>query len=209
MTSSDRANPSAASPRLILASASPRRAELLRDAGFAYRQQPSPFDEAAADLAGLDVAGCVRTLAEAKARALADTLNSGLVLAADTLVSVDDVPLGKPADAVDARRMLDRLFAQPHRVLTAVCLIDLDAEGGRQPHTLTDTAEVIIAMPDAEDVQAYIASGEWQGKAGAYNLAELENRWRFTVYGDPATVVGLPMKRLTPLLQRLLDHNGQ
>lgn len=184
---------------LILGSGSPRRAQLLREAGFTFERRPAPFDEAACDLRGLDAAERVQRLAEGKARALAMTPGRRLVLTADTLIALDTQPLGKPADAADARRMLQRLLGTTHQVVTGVCLVE--SAGGREIVSFVDVAEVTIAPLDAAALDAYINSGEWQGKAGGYNLAELRDRWRFTVAGDEATVIGLPMRRLTPMLR--------
>lgn len=193
---------------VILGSASPRRAELLRQAGFDFIQQHSPLDEAACDLAGLSVAEQVRTLAEAKARSLADHLTRGaerLLLTADTLLSLDDAPLGKPTDAAHARRMLESLVGRTHQVLTGVCLLDPARPDAFE--SFVDAADVTLGPLPDDELTIYIDSGAWQGKAGGYNLAELENRWRFEVTGDPTTVVGLPMNRLAPLLrQRLAEH---
>ncbi|MEX2672426.1 MAG: Maf family protein [Phycisphaeraceae bacterium] len=189
--------------RLVLGSASPRRADLLRQAGFAFVTQTSSFDESAEDLAGLAVAEQVQRLAEGKAKALAEQVSHGLILTADTLVSVADQPVGKPTDAADARCMLERLIGQSHQVFTGVCVID--AAESREPIAFVDAATVTIAPLSTEALETYIASQAWRGKAGGYNLAELETRWRFTVEGDPSTVVGLPMQRLTPMLRQRLS----
>lgn len=189
-------------PQLVLGSGSPRRAQLLREAGIGFSQRSSPFDEAACDVRGLSVVEQVHRLAEGKADALAAELSAGMVLTADTLLSLDGEPLGKPADAADARRTLERLMGAAHEVVTGVCLVD--AATAQPRDSFVDTATVTIAPLDADTLEAYLASNAWRGKAGGYNLAELERTWRFTVDGDPTTVVGLPMRRLLPRLRRWL-----
>ncbi|MBI1368922.1 MAG: septum formation protein Maf [Planctomycetes bacterium] len=184
---------SGVSARLILASTSPRRTKLLDEAGIAHRCIAPPFDDSHFDVSHLKVRQAVATLAHMKAASVAELLDAGLVLGADTLVSLDEHILGKPADADDARRMIGQLVGRTHAVLTGVCLID--AASGRE-RIFVDEAFVTIGPLDDAAIEAYIAGGQWQGKAGGYNLAELTDRWPITVEGDPATVVGLPMRRL-------------
>lgn len=185
-------------PGLILASASPRRAMLLRRAGFVFEIVTPPFDDSTAPPLDLPVVQVPAELAYRKAASAAATLPRGIVLGADTVLAVDGRLVGKPADAGDAKRMLEALFDRPHEVVTGVAVID--AASGRCER-LTDTATVTIARPEGRRFEAYLQSGHWAGKAGAYNLDELRGQWRFDVQGDPGTVIGLPMRRLAALLE--------
>ena len=132
-------------------------------------------------------------LAYRKATSAAQVVTEGIVLACDTLVSLDGRALGKPADEPDARRMLLSLLGRPHEVFTAVFLIDAQT---KREGMFVEVAKVTIHPPGDAAIDAYIDSGGWRGKAGGYNLAELQGVWRFDVQGDPTTVIGLPMKRL-------------
>jgi septum formation protein len=180
-------------PLLILASESPRRAALLHAAGYRFTQQTPPFDDSADPMDELPPREATLALAERKALSLASTLSAGLVLAADTLVAVDGQRLGKPLDAVDARRSLELLFDRWHEVVTGVCLVDA---ASRRRSAFFDVTRVFVHRPAVVELDRYLVFNEWRGKAGGYNLAELEHRWRFDVRGDPTTVVGLPMRKL-------------
>jgi septum formation protein len=207
------ANSAASPPLLILASRSPRRAWLLREAGYPCAVLDPPFIDPPQPLAtGLttDLEKIVVDLALAKAHSLASSpaalerLGRGAVvlLAADTVVvAADGTLLGQPADRDDAARMLHALLGATHRVVTGVALLALPGPGA--PVVFADTAQVQIGPVAAAEVAAYLAGDAWRGKAGAYNLAELRDRWPIQVRGDPDTVVGLPMRRLQPILRDL------
>lgn len=183
---------------MILASASPRRAQLLRDAGYEFQIVTPPYDDTEHSLAHLPAHLAAPALAHLKAASIADTLPCGLVLGCDTLIALADHRIGKPADVADARRILNLLIGAVHQAITAVCLIDAAAKRQR---IFTDIADVTIpALPPGE-LERYLASGDWRGKAGGYNLAELQRAWHITVTGDPTTVVGLPMNRLAAELR--------
>lgn len=187
---------------LTLASASPRRAKMLREAGYEFTVHPAPIDESAIDLSGLSPKSAAVELAHRKARAVSDITETGFVLAADTLISLGDTIIGKPRDADHARETLLRLTSEAHEVITAVCIVVAETGG---EHAFVETVGVRIAPIDPAELDAYIASGAWQGKAGGYNLAELRDVWDFEVDGDPTAVVGLPMKRLARELREFVD----
>ena len=179
---------------LILASASPRRARLLREAGYEFEQVTPPFDDSVVNMFDkLPPHDQAQELACLKAASVARDRESGVVLGCDTLLSVDDRAVGKPADEAQARRILWELMGRRHQVVTAVCLLDAATCDMRVWAT---AAGVTIAPLATRELEAYLASGQWRGKAGGYNLAELEGRWRFDIEGDPTTVIGLPMRRL-------------
>lgn len=186
---------------LTLASASPRRAAMLREAGYDFTITPAPIDEAAIDLTGLSPRSAAVELAHRKARAVADITETGFVLAADTLIALGDTIIGKPKSAGDARSILTRLTAEPHEVITAVCIVVAQTGG---EHAFVETVAVRIDPIDPRELDAYVASDAWQGKAGGYNLAELRDVWSFHVDGDPTAVVGLPMARLARELREFV-----
>jgi septum formation protein len=171
---------------LILASASPRRAQLLWAAGIPYEAHPADIDEAVRD--GESPDAYVRRVSETKARVGASQHPGRPVLGADTVVLVDGQILGKPRDADDARRMLTLLSGRWHEVMTGVCLIWSPA---RQ-----DTRVVVTAVEFApllpEEIEWYVASGEPLDKA-AYGIQSLGSRFVTRVEGSYSNVVGLPI----------------
>ncbi len=174
-----------------LASASPRRRELLTQAGYRFDVRASNIDETA-DMAEPDV--LVVALAERKAAAVACVVE-GPVLAADTLVEIDGTLLGKPTDESDAQSMLQRLSGRSHRVLTGVALVT--TEGVRS--LLTSTTVEMDVWTD-QDIAAYWRSGEPQGKAGAYAIQGIAGAWVQSIQGSYTGVVGLPMAQTRHLL---------
>ena len=182
--------------RIILASASPRRAELLRAAGIEFDVMPANADEAVHP--GETAEAYVRRVAEAKARAVQPRANGRPVLAADTVVVVDGAILGKPVDRDDATRMLRMLSGRSHEVLTAVCLAGgPDPEGGpdkvRAAVTKIETTTVQFARLSDEDIDWYVSSGEPDDKAGAYAIQGLASRFITRISGSYSNVVGLPV----------------
>jgi len=190
--------------RLLLASASPRRAELLRAAGFEFDVMPAHVDEA------MDVeetpAGYVRRVSQLKAEAVAARAPGRPILGADTIVVVDHEVLGKPANADDARRMLRRLSGRAHVVMTAVCLInpnrgasgvaaEVAADRGRSKRleTRIERTTVELAPLSAGEIDWYVATGEPMDKAGAYAVQGLASRFVLRIDGSYSNVVGLPV----------------
>lgn len=184
---------------MVLASASPRRVELLRGIGIEAVVRPGQVEERA--LAGETPAEHVRRLAIAKARA--DGRAGELVLAADTIVVLDGELLGKPATAGEAEAMLGRLAGREHQVLTGVALLEPDS--GRLAVRVSETA-VRLAALSAEEVRRYVATGEPLDKAGAYAIQGLGSLFVERLEGDYGTVVGLPLAAL-PELFRELGHD--
>ena len=172
---------------LVLASASPRRAELLRAAGIPFEVSIADVDET--QLPGEDADTYVRRLAQAKAARVAATHPGRLVLGADTAVVVDGDVLGKPRDVGDACEMLSRLSGRSHHVLTGVCLID--AAGGAQ--TAVASTRVHFRQLSDADIKDYVASGEPMDKAGAYGIQAGARDFITAIDGAFDTVVGLPV----------------
>jgi septum formation protein len=174
-------------PRLILASASPRRLELLERAGIHPEVQPADLDETRAP--GEPALDYARRLAAQKARAVAETRGHARpILAADTVVVVDEDVLGKPRDADDARAMLTRLHGRSHRVVTAYHILYMEGERGRAVST-----EVTFRPLKPAEIEGYVGSGEWQGKAGGYAIQGLAGAFARMVAGSYSNVVGLPL----------------
>ncbi len=177
---------------MILASASPRRSELLRAAGIAFEQRPAQVDERVLpEEAARDY---VLRLAEAKARAA--WRRGELTLGADTAVAVDGGILGKPADADDAKRMLRLLSGRAHCVLTGVALFD----GGSAKRAVEET-RVFFRSLSAAEIEEYAASGEPADKAGAYGIQGAASKFVERIEGCYFNVVGLPVARVYGMLR--------
>ena len=195
---------------LVLASASPRRHELLRNAGIAFTVQPANIDETPlADEAPRD---CVERLAREKALAVWRTRPQDSVLGADTIVVADEIILGKPVNAEDAMRMLRMLSGRVHKVITGVCLVEAVASdqlpvaskvASRSDERLrpsnpdlrvsSETTLVTMTRLSDDEIREYVATGEPMDKAGAYAIQGMASRWIPRVEGDYSNVVGLPI----------------
>ena len=188
--------------KLILASSSPRRAEILREAGIAFEIRATEIDETA--LPGEAAQAMVTRLAEAKARAAAAQMGAGLgdciVVGADTTVEMGGEILGKPRDSTHSRKMLARLSGHTHHVLTGIFLLRLP---GKVMRTAVEKSAVTFATLTAEEIDAYVASGEPLGKAGAYAIQGLAGRYIPRIEGCYFNVEGLPLSRLYALLREL------
>jgi septum formation protein len=179
---------------LILASASPRRADLLTSAGFDFTVRPVDIDERVLD--GEDPERYVLRLAREKASAAAGLAGPGdIVLAADTSVVVKGEILGKPRDDDDARRMLELLSGRAHEVLTGVAL-----RRGRREVSAAASTRVHFFPMSPEEMTWYVASGEPRDKAGAYAVQGLASRFVERIDGSYANVVGLPVALVYKLL---------
>ena len=183
--------------RLILASGSPRRRELLAQMGYTFEIQVQNVDENVTGHAR-DV---VAILSRRKAEAVASTRTEGIIIASDTLVSLDGAALGKPRDAEDAHRMLTALSGRTHEVFTGVTIID--AASGRSETRAVRTGVRFRELSDAE-IDAYIATGEPMDKAGAYAIQGGAARFVETLDGSFENVVGFPVE----VVGELLKHFG-
>ena len=185
--------------RLILASASPRRAELLTQAGYTFAVETADIDERVRQ--GERPHDYVRRLAVEKALAVLrrtkDPDPDVLILAADTAVIVDDTILGKPVDEADGERMLRLLSGRSHLVLTGVSL----RSSTRQLELVEETAVFMHTLTD-DDVRWYAESGEGLDKAGGYAIQGLASRFIPRIEGSYSNVVGLPVAQVARLLGR-------
>jgi septum formation protein len=186
------------SVRLVLASASPRRRELLAEAGYEFEVDPSDVEEPEPGSAVSPIV-YVAQLAWKKALAVAQRRRAGLILAADTIGAVDGLIFNKPIDRVDAERMIRLQEGRQSDVLTGLCLFRAD----RLEWVGAVVASVVWfkALDDAERT-AYLDSNRWQGKAGAYGVQD-RDPFVEVVRGSFSNVVGLPLERLAVLLR---DH---
>ena len=187
---------------LVLASASPRRQELLRNAGIAFAVHPADIDESPRD--GELPVECAQRLAREKALAVSRSRPQDCVLGADTIVVVDEKILGKPRDADDAARMLRLLSGRTHEVITGVCLVG--PAGGlrtenRELRTASETTRVTMAEISDDEISKYIATGEPMDKAGAYAIQGIASRWIPRIEGDYSNVVGFPVALVYRMLQ--------
>ncbi len=183
--------------RLVLASASPRRAALLRQLGVEFEQLPAEIDEQR--LPGESPEDYVVRLAQEKSAHVQRTLQADrAVLAADTCVVLEDVILGKPEDHFDALAMLARLSGREHRVLTAVCIRRLD----QLEETMTETRVQFVTLT-RQQCESYLATDEPWDKAGAYGIQGLAGAFVESIQGSYSAVVGLPLAQTWQLLVKL------
>lgn len=190
----------------MLASGSPRRAELARCEGWDFVITPPPETaetDAAPRAPAEPLEAFVIRLARAKAEAVVALGARGLVLACDTLSEVEGLPLGKPVDRGDAERMLKSLSGRRHRVVSGVCLWPIDA-AGQSGEPLTGHAESELFMPplSAAFIAGYLDTGLWQGKAGACGFQDGHVPLQLLA-GSPSNVVGLPLELVRVLLGRV------
>jgi septum formation protein len=188
--------------KIILASNSPRRAEILRDAGIAFAIRAPDVDEVT--LPGETAKAMVARLAEEKARTAAAQMEGEardcIVVGADTAVELDGEILGKPRDAAHAREMLAKLSGRTHHVLTGIFLLQLP--GGATRAAVEISAATFARLNEAE-IDAYVGSGEPMDKAGAYAIQGFAGRFIPRIEGCYFNVVGLPLATLYALLQEL------
>jgi septum formation protein len=178
-------------PQLILASASPRRAELLREMGLQFHIMPS--DAAEAHNEQLTARELCQLNAYRKARAVAKKIPDALVLGADTLVHVDTRLFGKPATLVDAERMLEGLQGRTHHVVTGICLIHLRHYRQKM---FAETTQVTFRVLDSTQIRSYLQTVNPLDKAGGYAIQENGDVIVDRIAGSFSNVVGLPIERL-------------
>jgi len=207
---------------LVLASASPRRQDLLRSADIAFTVQAADIDET--PLAGESPRECAERLAQEKALAVWRTRPWDVVLGADTIVVVDETILGKPVDAEDAARMLRLLSGRVHHVITGVCVVQTVAsqdklkDSAASPASFrvlrTENRELRIASATTlvtmnelseDEIRDYVAAGEPMDKAGAYAIQGRASRWIPRIEGDYSNVVGLPVALVYRMLSQLQE----
>lgn len=194
-------------PRLHLASTSPRRRELLTSAGIEHDAASPGLDDAQLSPGSVDPERWVMALAYLKASSALRSpgeIAAPIVVGADTVVVHDGCTSSAPVDLADARRMLLALRNSAHDVLTGVAIIDRRT-GNRE--IFADRATVSVGHISDEEIETYLASNQWKGKAGAYNLSErLAAGWPITFSGDSGTIMGLPVGKLVDRLHAFLGR---
>lgn len=189
--------------KIILASRSPRRREILSGLGLCFDIVSADCDESSETV---DPACLVRELALRKGRAVRELLSSegkaltdALIISADTVVSVDGEILGKPRDESEAVSMLSRLSGRSHRVISGIALLS-----GEREISAAEETEVFFSEVSVREIERYVASGEPMDKAGAYAVQGGASLWIERLSGDYFNVVGLPVHRLELLVREFL-----
>jgi septum formation protein len=188
--------------KLVLASSSPRRAEILSAVGWPYETMVAGIDESRAP--GEDATAYVQRLAREKAEAVVAKLERGLVLGADTVVVINGEILGQPRDDDDARSMLKLLSGKWHDVLTGVALVR--AGEGTEALVAYERTRVRFAEMSADEIEWYVGTGEPKGKAGAYAVQGRAALFIEEIEGEYFNVVGLPIRLVYELAQGLLNE---
>ena len=191
------------SSRLILASASPRRISLMCEHGYAVEVIKPPLEEPAALHPNLTPAEQAEALSYFKAESAATVVTDGVILAGDTIVSLDDRIFGKPANRNDARAILSALAGTTHHVITGVTLLNASNSERLIRH---DTTAVIMRPISADELEAYLDTGAWSGKAGAYGIQDRGDAFIERIDGSFTNVVGFPMELVGHMLSKWGIH---
>ena len=191
---------------LILASASPRRRELLRAAGIAFEVVATDIPEVPDP--GEAPQAFAERMALQKAKTIASWRANDWVLGADTIVVVDGTILGKPRDEKDAARMLRMLSGRQHEVITAVCICSMSS-GVMRCDCQSETTRVTFSELSDDDIAGYVPTGEPMDKAGAYGIQGIASRWIPRIEGDYSNVVGLPVALVWRMLRERGVRTGQ
>lgn len=208
---------------LVLASASPRRQDLLRSAGISFLVQAADVDET--PLGGESARDCAERLAREKALAIWRKRPEDVVLGADTIVVVDGAILGKPGDSDDAARMLRMLSGRVHEVITGVCVVkrvpsteyrvgsasrgdawDQSLSSNRAVKTASEATLVTVSAISEDEIREYVSTGEPMDKAGAYAIQGRASRWIPRIEGDYSNVVGLPVALVYRMLKEAVGN---
>jgi septum formation protein len=186
-------------PKLILASKSPRRAEILNAVGWPFTQMAANIDETRHE--SEDAVVYVERLARTKAETVAQQIGEGLVLGADTVVVIEGEILGQPADDADARRMLGLLNAKWHEVLTGVALVR--AGHAQESIVVHELTRVRFCEMSTEEIDWYVSTGEPRDKAGAYAIQGQGGLFIEEIAGDYFNIVGLPIRLVYELVHKM------
>lgn len=189
-------------PLVVLASASARRRSLLQDAGIAHTVRPATIDDGTlTPPPEIDPAAWVASLAFLKARSSLDLARepSSVVLGADTVCVHQGEIIGQPRDRAHARATIERMMNDTHEVLTGVAILSTSSE---HREVFVDRSVVRVGPIPSDQIEAYLDSGQWEGKAGAYNITERRAAgWPIDFQGDEHSIVGLPMARVIERLR--------
>lgn len=186
---------------IILASASPRRRQLLSKAGYEFAVVPPDIDESAFVTEGIGAAEYAKRLALAKAKNVGERYPDSVVIGADTVVDFGGRIVGKPTDANDAERITRKLFSAPHKVITGLAIVR-----GRDHTQVVESASTTVYPKrlTAGQIAEHIQGGSWRDKAGAYAIRETGDEFVERIEGSLTNVMGLPMELLKSLLARYM-----
>jgi septum formation protein len=187
----------------ILASASPRRKQLLTEAGYKFKVIRPDIDESVFPTKDVEPCEYAERLALAKAKNIAEQHPDCMVIAADTIAYFEGEIIGKPADRSDAERITKKLFSKPHKVITGIAIIRL--RDGIEINQ-SDTTTIYPKKLTAEQITEHIKSGTWRDKAGAYAIQENGDECMERIEGSLTNVMGLPMELLERLLKRFIEQ---
>jgi septum formation protein len=183
--------------RIILASASPRRRQLLAEAGYNFTSVTPDINETAFHPEGHTACEYAEQLALAKAKSVAVKHPDSLVIGADTVVDFNGQIIGKPNDAKEAEQITKKLFSKPHKVITAVAIVRLS---DKTEIVESDSTTIYPKKITDKQIAEHIKSGSWQNKAGAYAIKETDDEFIERIEGSLTNVMGLPMELLSRLL---------
>jgi len=187
-------------PRLILASGSPRRRELLAEAGYTFLVSPADIDERSFETPGILPADLAVKLAIAKANTMRQKFPDDVILAADTVVAFGDQIIGKPADAKHAKSILELLSGTTHLVITGIAVVRHNLDPNAAPKSARVMSAVRMKWLGPEKIAGYIATGEWSGKAGGYGIQD-NDPFVERLSGCHTNIVGLPMTTTKRMLK--------
>jgi septum formation protein len=190
-------------PRIVLASRSPQRRALLAALGLDFEVRTPLIEE---DTDG-DPRELVLLNAQRKAEAVATAAEGALVIAGDTEVVIDGEVLGQPGNPEEARAHLERLSGREHQVLGGLALLSADRNPGDEPRTGVEVSAVAFRKLEPQLLEAYLASGEWRGRAGSYAIQGLGSALVDAVRGDVSNVIGLPIGLLLRLAPELVTSS--
>ena len=185
---------------VILASASPRRRQLLTEAGYEFAIVRPDIDESSYTTEQIDPCKYAEQLALAKAKSVAQKYPDSLVIGADTIVDCRGEIIGKPADVKEARRIVKKLFSEPHKVITglAICRVHDHIE-----IVTCDSTTVYPKQLTQQQIDEHIKSGRWTDKSGAYAIKEIGDEFIERIEGSLTNVMGLPMELFEQLLNKI------
>ncbi len=186
---------------IILASASPRRKQLLAEAGYKFISISPDIDESAFEIERYTTCEYAKRLALAKAKSVAEKFPDSLVIGADTVVDFNGEIIGKPTDAKDAEQITQKLFSRPHKVITGLAIVRL-SDGIEIVES--DTTTVYPRKMTAKQIAEHIEGESWRDKAGAYAIQETGDEFVEKIDGSLTNVMGLPMELLQRLLKRFI-----
>jgi septum formation protein len=186
--------------QFILASASPRRRDLLRKAGYCFEIVPSGVNESEYDINEISSEEHTKILALAKARDVAVRFPNAIVMGSDTVVDLDGEIIGKPDDVAHAEEIIRKLFSKPHIVITGLAMVCIEKN---IEIVEADTTVVYPRKLTEAQIADHIINGQWQGKAGAYGIQETGDEFVDHIDGSFTNVMGLPMERTEHLLGRV------